>query len=144
MSLKIMIDTSVLGRICHPTEHSDVQEWFRSLLEQGSHVSEVLVSVLADYELRRHLLKMGAVESLRRLDDLAQCLRYVPVTAEAGRRAAELRQAMATQGMPGVSDAGLLMAAQAMIENAVLITNDRTTARIPGVQARDWTDVASR
>lgn len=138
MTRKLMLDTNVLARICHATMYRDVQDWFRRLLERGAAAPEILVSVLADYELRRHLLAVNAKESLAHLDTLALSLRYLPVDAEASRRAALMRKDMASSGL---SDAALLMAAQAQIEGAVLVSNDRALAGIPGLLVRAWSEV---
>jgi predicted nucleic acid-binding protein len=141
--MKLMLDTNVLARLCHPTEYRDVQQWFRSLLERGEAAPEFLVSVIADYELRRHLLAMNAGESLRQLDVLVGSLRCVPITAETSRRAAELRYAAGIE-VPSYSfDADLLMVAQAQIEGARIVTSDRRLQGIPGVVARDWDEISA-
>ena len=142
MKVKLMLDTNVLARICHPTKFRDVQRWFQQMLEQGNAAPELLVSVLADYELRRKLLDVHAIESLKHLDTLAKYLRYVPVTAETGRRAAELRQSLSGESVQKeLSDADLLMAAQAVCEGAVLVTSDMVLRRIPSVSAKDWNEI---
>jgi predicted nucleic acid-binding protein len=142
MKLKLMLDTGILARICHPTQFRDVQDWFRRLLEQGRAAPELLVSVLADYELRRKLQDLHATESLRHLDTLARSLRYVPVTAETSRRAAELRQSLSGGDVDNrLSDADLLMAAQAAVEDAVLVTSDAALRRIPNVSVKDWSEI---
>lgn len=142
MKLKLMLDTNVLARICHPTQFREVQDWFRKLLEQGPAAPELLVSVLADYELRRKLQDLHAAESLRHLDTLARSLRYVPVTAETSRRAAELRQSLSSEpGHRGLSDADLIMAAQAAMEGAVLVTSDAALRRVPDVTVKDWSEI---
>jgi predicted nucleic acid-binding protein len=142
MKTKLMLDTNVLARICHPTKFRDVQRWFHQMLEQGAEAPELLVSVLADYELRRKLLDVHATESLAHLDTLSKFLRYVPVTAETGRRATELRQALSGDlTKKELSDADLLMAAQATVEGAVLVTSDTALHRIPNVCAKDWNEI---
>jgi len=139
--MKIMLDTNVLARICHPTEFSAVQNWFRELLARGDAAPEFLISVLADYEFRRTLVDKTALDSLRRLDDLAETLRQVPVTSDAVRRAVELRHVIGGADLKSLSDADLLMAAQAQLEDAILATSDTSMHRIPGVDARDWQDI---
>lgn len=141
MTSKLMLDTGVIARICHPTQFRPARDWLRSILDRGADAPELLVSVLADYELRRKLLDLDAKESLLHLDELARTLRYVPLTAEAGRRAAELRHALGKDGASGLSDADLLMVAQAEIEGASLVTNDRAILRIPGIMAQDWGEI---
>ena len=142
MTLKLLLDTNVLARICQPTRFRDVQRWFQQMLERGAAAPELLVSVLADYELRRKLLEVDATESLVHLDTLAKFLRYVPVTAEVARRAAELRQSLFGElaQMP-LSDADLLMAAQAAALGATIVTSDKALLRIPSLAARDWSEI---
>jgi len=142
MKLKLMLDTNVLAKICQPVKFRDVQRWFLQMLEQGNAAPELLVSVLADYELRRKLLDVNATESLEHLDTLAKFIRYVPVTAETGRRAALLRQSLSGEpAQNNLSDADLLMAAQASVEGAVLVTSDTALHRIPSVSAKDWNEL---
>jgi predicted nucleic acid-binding protein len=62
--VRLLLDTNVLGQICHPRKHGDVRSWLRVAVR--AHV--LLVSELADYELRRELLRIGATRSLSRLD----------------------------------------------------------------------------
>lgn len=138
MKPKLMLDTDILAKICHPTDFRDVQQWFRELLEGGVAAPELLVSVLAYYELRRALQDKGATESLERLDVLAKHLRYVPMTSDIARRATALHQSLAQEG---ISDAALLVAAQAIAEGAVLITSDVDLRRVPGLAVKDWTEI---
>jgi len=134
-----MPDTGVLARLCHPTRFREVQGWFRRLLERGRAAPELLVSVLADHELRRKLEELHAAESHRHLDALAGSLRYVPVTTETSRRAAELRRAVSGElARSGLSDADLLVAAQAAIEGAVLVTSSAALHHLPNVSVKDW------
>jgi predicted nucleic acid-binding protein len=135
-----MLDTNVLVQLCHPTRYRDVQEWFRSLLLSGADSLEILISVLADYELRRVLIRRGANASLARLDDLTRSIRYIPVTAENVRRAAEISARLAADGQH-VSDVDSLMAAQAIAEGAVLVTSDRSLQKVPGLTAKDWSEL---
>jgi predicted nucleic acid-binding protein len=136
-----MLDTNMLVRICHPTDYRDVQEWLRSLLLRGADAPELLVSVLADYELRRALLRRGAHASLAQLDSVVRSASYVPVTAEVGRRAADISAGLSPELRRRVSDVDILIAAQAQIENAILVTSDRALHDVPGVVAKDWTEI---
>ncbi len=137
-----MLAADVLGRICHPTNYRDVQEWFRAMLARGAAAPEIIVSVLSDYELRRTLVDMHADESLRQLDEFSRTLRYVPVTAEAARVAVQLRRTLSGPARGKLSDADLLVAAQASIEGAVLVTNDVDLRGIPGLSAKEWNEIA--
>ena len=54
--VRLLIDTNVLGKICHPRKYQDVRAWLR--LAAMRH--ELLLSELADYELRRELLRINS------------------------------------------------------------------------------------
>ena len=139
--MKLLLDTNVLVRICHPTGHRDVKDWFRSLLLRGADAPEILVSVLADYELRRTLIQRGASAGLAQLDDVARSVTYAPVTPEVVRRGAELSARLRREGGNRVSDADVLMAAQAEVMGAILVTSDAALRSIPGITAKDWNEV---
>ena len=138
MKLRLMLDTVVLARICHPTDFRDVQQWFRELLESGSSAPDLLISALADYELRKVLQGKHAIDGLQRLETLAKHLQYVPVNAKVVRRAAELRQVVPAEQL---SDADLLIAAQALTEGAVMVTSDKRFRQIPGLSVKDWNEI---
>jgi predicted nucleic acid-binding protein len=84
--VRLLLDTGVLGQICHPRKHGEVRTWLRGAVR----VHAVMISELADYALRRELLRIGATRSLVRLDELARELLYVPVTTTHWRDAAAL------------------------------------------------------
>src|ERR1019366_3568051 len=56
--VKLLLDTGVLGQICHPRKHAEVRAWFRRAVREHAFI----VSELADYELRRELLRLGAAK----------------------------------------------------------------------------------
>ncbi|MSP61999.1 MAG: type II toxin-antitoxin system VapC family toxin [Myxococcales bacterium] len=85
-AVRLLLDTNVLGKICHPRKHMDARVW----LPNAAAKHELLLSQVADYELRRELLRIGSRRSLSRLDELTRELRYVPVTTATWRDAARL------------------------------------------------------
>ena len=122
--MRLLLDTSVFGRVCHPRRHADAKVWLgRAALEH-----DVLISELADYELRRELLRIGASRSLARLDELGRELSYVPVTTATWRKAARLWAVLRTAGLPsaapGALDGDVLLAAQAIAEDATVVTTN--------------------
>jgi predicted nucleic acid-binding protein len=76
-----------VGEICHPRKYDDVRVWFA----RAAAAHEMLLSEVADYELRRELLRIDSRRSLDRLDELTREIRYIPVTTATWRRAARLR-----------------------------------------------------
>ncbi len=139
--MKLLLDTGILGQICHPRKHADVRTWFRRAVQEHA----FLVSELADYELRRELLRIGATRSLSRLDELTRELPYVPVTTATWRRAASLWAAARNTGNvtapPEALDGDVLVAAQALEESAVVLTNNTRHFESLSVAAVDWTAV---
>jgi predicted nucleic acid-binding protein len=101
--VRLLLDTGVLGQICHPRKHADVRTWLRGAVQAHA----VMISELADYELRRELLRIGATRSLVRLDELARELLYVPVTTTHCRDAAALWAAARARGV--VTAAGMVI-----------------------------------
>ena len=131
--MKLMLDTGVLLEICAAGQHRDAKEWFRRILLVAS-PPELLVSVLADFELRRALHRKGATRSLEHFEDVSKAVRLVPVLAEATRRAAALSSSAQSQ----LSDAGAIIAAQALADGAVLVTVDEELCAVRGLEVRHW------
>jgi predicted nucleic acid-binding protein len=138
--VRLLLDTAVVGEICHPRKYDDVRAWFA----RAAAAHEMLLSEVADYELRRELLRIDSRRSLDRLDELTRELRYIPVTTATWRAAARLwalqRKAGRVTAAEGGLDGDVLIAAQALAENAVIVTpNTRHFDSI--VRAVTWQEV---
>ena len=111
-----------MGEICHPRKYDDVRAWFA----RAAAAHEMLLSEVADYELRRELLRIDSRRSLDRLDELTREIRYIPVTTATWRAAARLwalqRKAGRVTAAEGGLDGDVLIAAQALAEDAVIVT----------------------
>jgi predicted nucleic acid-binding protein len=106
----------------------------------------LLVSEIADNELRRKLLHIGSRRSLSRLDELGRELEYAPVTTADWRAAARLWAIARSTGRgssaPERLEADALIAAQALSHGAVVVTpNARHFAGI--VEARHWREISA-
>jgi predicted nucleic acid-binding protein len=104
----------------------------------------LLVSEVADYELRRELLRIGATRSIARLDEIGRELAYIPVTTAAWRSAARLWAVLRRNGIVTAPrealDADVLIAVQAIAEDAAVVTsNVRHFESV--VRAMEWRDV---
>ena len=44
--MRLLLDTGVIGQICHPRKYQDVRRWFADAVDQH----ELLISEVADYE----------------------------------------------------------------------------------------------
>jgi predicted nucleic acid-binding protein len=142
----ILLDSGPLGLVTNPRESEQSRRcvaWMRTLLAGDS---AVLVPEIADYEIRRELLRADRPEGTARLDDLADSLGLLPVTTAVWRRGAELWALARNEGYPTAADAALdgdvLLAAQAQLaaengyEVIVATTNVDHLARF--VDAREW------
>lgn len=147
----VLLDTGVLGQVTHPraAQSGQAKEWLTSLLEAGI---EVRVPEIADYELRRELIRAGKNESVDRLDEFASALGYVPITTPAMRKAAEFWARARNQGTPTAEDAALdadmILSAQASItaaleRAALLIATTNVEHLSLFADARLWTDITA-
>jgi len=152
MTRTVLLDAAPLSLVTHPAARDKPEalrcnEWLRSLLE---HDCRVIIPEIADYELRRELLRAGKTKSLARLDALEQLLEYAPVTTAALRLAAALwaearrvhhRQTADDQALDG----DMILCAQARLAGgeAIIATSN------PGhlslfADAREWERISPR
>lgn len=150
MSRIVVLDSGLVGMVTHPGGVPEVDEchkWFRDLLERGT---RVILPEIADYEVRRELLRAGKTKGLARLDQLVAALEYLPLTTTAMRRAAELWAEIRRAGLPTADpkalDGDVILAAQALTigispeKLVVATTNVGHLARL--VPASPWRDIA--
>ena len=114
----VVLDTGVLTMVSHPKatgENEQCQRWLDGLLRRGA---QAVIPEIADYELRRELLRADKTESIQRLDQLAAALAYQPITTEIMRLAAMLWAQIRRQHRPTARkealDVDVILAAQAM------------------------------
>jgi predicted nucleic acid-binding protein len=79
----------------------------------------VFVPEIADYEVRRELLRRNARATLRRLDQVKVTCEYAPLTTDAMLKAAELWAAARQSGLvtapPEALDGDVILTAQALL-----------------------------
>jgi predicted nucleic acid-binding protein len=129
MNRIIVLDSGPLGMVTNPKAKGiplDCQIWLKSLLLRGE---RVVIPEIADYEVRRELLRAGLLKSLHRLDNLTQTLEYVPIQTDAMLLAANLWAEARKDGQPTADpkalDGDVILAAQAL-----LLCDDETDAII--------------
>ncbi len=117
MSKLILLDSGPLGIISNPSQSQTVvtcREWAKSLHEQG-HV--IVVPEIADYEVRRELLRADKVNGIQRLDLIKTTFAYLPITTAVMLRAAQFWAQARKMGRPtsdnAALDADVILAAQA-------------------------------
>jgi len=118
VSRVILLDTGPLGLITNPKlspESIACAQWLQTHITEGS---RVIVPEIADYEVRRELLRANKTKGIARLDDLAKFLEYLPMTTPAMRQAAQLWAQARQQGQPTAGDktidGDMILVAQAM------------------------------
>lgn len=122
-------------------EVREVRAWVARQVAAGN---EVVIPEIADYEVRRELLRAGQTDSLKRLDELVTEYRVLEVTGSVLRRAAEFwaqaRRAGKPTASPEALDADATIAASAEGGNATVVTaNAGHIGRF--VTARHWRDI---
>jgi predicted nucleic acid-binding protein len=143
----VLLDSGPLGLASNPNLSGPADAcnlWVRRLVDVGV---RVVVPEVADYEVRRELLRADKLASVARLDALATALEYLPITTAAMRRAAELWAEARRFGRPTAGaaslDADVILAAQALTlgadEVVVATTNAAHLSRYVG--AAVWADV---
>ena len=151
MTKVVLLDTGPLGFVSHPnaaTKNKQAAQWLRDLLAAGV---TVLVPEIADYELRRELLRAGKTRSVAVLDRYKASLGYVPLTTEAMLKAAQFWASARQKGKPTAPDlaldADVILAAQAEVirsdgdDVVIATTNVRHLSRFVSAQA--WQDVGA-
>ena len=149
MTRVVLLDTGPLGQVTHPKRNSKITDWLQSLQTEST---ELRVPEIADYELRRELLRVGKTKSINRLNQLIRYI-LIPVDSETMRTAAELWASVRREGQPIASndslDGDVILAAQAILqlnnfdEVVVLTTNFNHISRFEskGIKVEDWQQV---
>src|SRR5438132_10558234 len=146
MSMVILLDAGPLGLITNPRASQETREcnqWIESLALQEI---EVKIPEIADFEVRRELLRADKFKGIERLNDLQKYLDYVPLTTQTMLKAAQFWAQVRKQGMPTADnkalDGDVILAAQAAIikdeghEVIIATTNVRHLSRL--ASAQEW------
>ena len=150
MSRFIFLDSGPLGLLTHPQRAAGVvaaTDWLSRCLLSGT---RFIVPAIVYYELKRELLRAKKTFGIGRLDAFVSAVsgRYLPLSDEALRLAAELWAQARHQGRPTAEpnalDIDVLLAAQALSfgspsEVVVATTNPKHLAQF--VMARHWNEI---
>jgi predicted nucleic acid-binding protein len=149
MSLTILLDAGPLGMIANPKSSPESEACTAWLTSVASNGADVVIPEIADYAVRRELLRAGKESGIGRLEALKGLLRYVPITTPVMLKAAEFWASARNMGRQSGTDASLdadmILAAQAAIlaasadEAVIAITNVRHLALV--AVARVWRDI---
>ena len=113
----LILDSGPLGVVSNPSANRLTQEaleWVRAHQRAGD---ELVIPEIADYEVRRELLRAGKTSSVVRLDELLVGFLYLPLTTPVMHDAASLWADARNAGRPTADAAALdgdvILAAQA-------------------------------
>jgi hypothetical protein len=115
----VVLDTGPLGLITNPraTAANDAcRAWMAGLASAGV---RIVVPEIADYEIRRELLRLNRVRGIAYLDSLSAQTGYLPISTATMHKAAELWAQARRIGLPTAPDLALdgdvILAAQALL-----------------------------
>jgi len=145
----VLLDTGPLGLVTNPRRSPQsvaCAQWLQALV---AHSIRVIVPEIADYEVRRELLRAKKERGLARLDALASRLEYLPLTTAAMRQAAVFWAQARQQGQPTADekalDGDVILAAQALtlgvVDVVIATTNVGHLSRF--APAALWPDITA-
>lgn len=154
MARLILLDSGPLGLILRaPTRPPVVRcnAWLNIVSASGA---SIVIPEIAHYEVRRELIRIRAVGSLRRLAyalDPTSGFKHLPLSTDAIIKAAEfwalLRQSGIPTASPDALDADALLAGQAALVGGpgdtvtIATTNLGHLSRFPGIDAQVWDQI---
>lgn len=146
-----MLDSGPLGIVTNPKAASPLSQegkvWLQSLPLKGY---IVMLPEIADYEVRRELIRAGKTAGIRRLDQLKSQIPYRPLTTEVMLLAAQLWADARLRGRPTAEpnalDSDVILAAQAILlanqGNEVVIATTNVGHLSQFVDAREWRSIS--
>jgi len=147
VSRTILLDSGPLGLVTNPGASplaAACGYWVVDAIGSGS---SVMVPEIADYEVRRELIRARRTAGIARLDAFIGQVEFLPIKTAAMRRAAAFWAEARQQGRPTAPDpaldADVILAAQAATlertDVIVATTNPKHLSRY--VAAELWTDI---
>ncbi|MDQ3812631.1 MAG: nuclease [Armatimonadota bacterium] len=153
MAKIIVLDSGVLGLVTNPkatVQNQACAAWLRTQVRQNAFI---VVPEIADYEVRRELIRAGKTRGLRHLDAFINLTLYEPLTTAAMRLAAQLwaqaRQSGRATAAPDALDGDVIVCAQALQvaarprhagDDLVVATANPRHLR-PFVTAEEWPNI---
>ena len=115
----LLLDSGPLGMLTNPKStplNLECKQWMKKLLLKGY---RVILPEIADYEVRRELIRANRLVGIQRLDDWKERIEYKPLTTETMLKAAEFwaesRKAGKPTASPDALDGDVILAAQAYL-----------------------------
>lgn len=147
----MLLDAGPLGLACSRTGTPRVDQCLAWLLHLEFTVAEVVIPAIADYEVRRELLRLGARAKLRTLDHLKARFDTLEISGAALEQAAAFWAQLRRAGLPTAAsqdlDADCILAGMAATAFApgdvvtIATTNVAHLGRFATIEAREWTTI---
>jgi predicted nucleic acid-binding protein len=127
----VLLDTGIIGLITNPKrapESLACNCWLQILIKAAI---RVILPEIADYEVRRELLRANKIKGIKRLDELANLIEYLAITTDAMGKAALFWAQARQQGQPTAGDktidGDMILIAQAVtlsVKNLIIVTTN--------------------
>lgn len=103
----VVLDSGPLGLVSNARSSQQTQDCLRWMQDMMSHEIELYIPEIADYEVRRELLRADKTQGIRRLNHFQLILGYLPITTDVMVKAAEFWAMVRKQGVPTADDKAL-------------------------------------
>ncbi len=101
-------------------------------------MAEIGISVITEAELRFGVARLPAAIRLKTLvEEFLLRVEVLPWSSDAAQHYSEIRAALERSGRP-MGNMDMMIAAQALAVEAVLVTHDRVFRRVKGLKIEDW------
>ena len=99
----VVLDSGILGQLVHKdgAKRAKVEAFLET---HQPEITALVIPEIADYEVRRSLLKIGSIGSVKMLDQLVAIAKYEPFSTPQVRRAAEIWAHCRKNGFPFCDD----------------------------------------
>jgi predicted nucleic acid-binding protein len=150
MAWVIVLDSGPLGVACRPRGGAIADQMTRWRLNLWAHGALIVIPEIADYEVRRELLRAGVFAGLERLDALRSEMHYAPINTAVMREAARLWADARRRGLATADDRALdgdvIVAAQARLfvgltDRLTVATDNPDHLARYVVDARPWSEI---
>lgn len=152
MSKALFLDTTPLGLVTRkPGQSTEADACFQWILRILANGWTVYVAEIADYEVRRELIRQKRTASIVHMGSVIATLSYVPITTDAMRLAADLWAQARNQGWatadPKALDGDVILAAQALsltpAPDSLIVATENVAHLSRYVAAAEWRNIAS-
>ncbi len=151
MARIIVLDSWPLSLASNDPQKPDAARCLAWIVDLDLAGALIFAPEIADFEVRRELLRVGIPAGIQRLDALLADLNYAPITRPAMRLAAEYWAHVRRAGLPTAPDPSLdadcIVAAQASLVTGlgdvmtIATKNPKHLTRFPGIDAQTWESI---